>query len=113
MLSISKFAKEIGVDSITFQKLRVEKFSPLKEIVENTPGYHISNKGILYSDTYSMKDLKKISRKIKLAPKSVKLYLEKLEKEELIIKKEHRIHKYPVYYANRDNDYFKFLKRIF
>jgi len=56
--------------------------------------------------------LREISRKIKLAPKSVKLYLEKLEKEKLIVKKEHRIHKYPVYYANRDNDYFKFLKKI-
>jgi hypothetical protein len=67
MLYISKFAKEIGVDSITFQKLRVEQFSPLKEIVEKTPGYHISNKGILYSDTYSKKDLKKISRKIKFS----------------------------------------------
>ncbi len=55
--------------------------------------------------------LREISRKIKLAPKSVKLYLEELEKESLIIKKEHRIHRYPVYYANRDNSYFKFLKR--
>ena len=56
--------------------------------------------------------LREISRKIKLAPKSVKLYLEELEKENLIIKKEHRIHKYPVYYANRDHNYFKFLKRL-
>lgn len=56
--------------------------------------------------------LREISRKIKLAPKSVKLYLEELEKEDLIVKKEHRIHKYPVYYANRDNHYFKFLKRL-
>lgn len=56
--------------------------------------------------------LREISRKIKLAPKSVKLYLEELEKENLIVKKEHRIHKYPVYYANRDNNYFKFLKRL-
>ena len=56
--------------------------------------------------------LREISRKINLAPKSVKLYLEELEKENLIIKKEHRIHKYPVYYANRDNNYFKFLKRL-
>ncbi len=56
--------------------------------------------------------LREISRKINLAPKSVKLYLEYLEKENLIMKKEHRIHKYPVYYANRDNNYFKFLKRL-
>ena len=56
--------------------------------------------------------LREISRKIDLAPKSVKSYLEELEKESLIIKKKHRIHKYPVYYANRDDHYFKFLKRL-
>jgi len=67
MLYIPKFAKEIGVDSITFQKLRIEQFSPLREIVENTPGYHLTDKGILYSDTYSKTDLKKIGRKIKFS----------------------------------------------
>lgn len=56
--------------------------------------------------------LREISRKIKLAPKSVKFYLKELEKENLIVKKKHRIYDYPVYYANRDNDYFKFLKRL-
>ncbi len=56
--------------------------------------------------------LREISRMICLAPKSVKLYLEDLEKEKLIVKKEHRVHKYPVYYANRDSDYFRFLKRL-
>lgn len=56
--------------------------------------------------------LREISRKIDLAPKSVKLYLDELKKEDLIIKKEHRIHKYPVYYANRDNNYFRFVKRL-
>ncbi|MBI5797854.1 nucleotidyltransferase domain-containing protein [Candidatus Woesearchaeota archaeon] len=56
--------------------------------------------------------LREMSRKINLAPKSVKIYLEELEREKLIVKKEHRIHKYPVYYANRENDYFKFLKRL-
>jgi predicted nucleotidyltransferase len=56
--------------------------------------------------------LREISRAIKLAPKSVKIYLEELEIENLIIKKQHRIHKYPVYYANRDNDYFKFMKKL-
>lgn len=56
--------------------------------------------------------LREISRKIQLAPKSVKLYLEELEKEDLIVKKAHRIHKYPVYYANRENEYFKLLKKL-
>jgi predicted nucleotidyltransferase len=56
--------------------------------------------------------LREISRKINLAPKSVKNYLEELEKENLIVKKEHRIHQYPIYYANRENEYFKYLKRL-
>lgn len=67
MLYIAKFAKEIGVDSITFLKLRIEKFSPLKEIVERTPGYYIGGNGVVYSDTYSNADLKKIGRKIKFS----------------------------------------------
>jgi predicted nucleotidyltransferase len=56
--------------------------------------------------------LRELSRKISLAPKSVKTYLDELEKENLIVKKEHRIHKYPVYYANVENRYFRLLKRL-
>ena len=67
MLYTSQFAKEIKLDSITFQKLRIEKFSPLREIAENTPGYHVTDKGELYSDTYSHATLKKIGRKIKFS----------------------------------------------
>jgi predicted nucleotidyltransferase len=54
--------------------------------------------------------LREISRTIALAPKSVKIYLEELEKENLIVRK--RIHGYPMYYANRDDDYFRFLKKL-
>ncbi|MBW2965579.1 nucleotidyltransferase domain-containing protein [Candidatus Woesearchaeota archaeon] len=56
--------------------------------------------------------LRELSRRINLAPKSVKKYLDEFEREGLIIKEKHRIHNYPVYYANRDNEYFKFLKKI-
>ena len=56
--------------------------------------------------------LREISRKAELAPHSVKRYLNELEKEELIIKSKHRIHKYPLYSANRDNEKFRFLKKI-
>lgn len=65
MLHIAKFAKEIHLDSITFQKLRIENFSPLRKIAENTQGYHVTARGELYSDTYSHAALKKIGRKIK------------------------------------------------
>jgi magnesium-protoporphyrin IX monomethyl ester (oxidative) cyclase len=65
MRYIAPFSKEIGLDSITFQKLRIEKFSPLRKVAEDTPGYHVTSRGELYSDTYSHASLKKIGRKIK------------------------------------------------
>ena len=66
MLYIPKFAREIKLDSITFQKLRVEKFSPLKEIVESTPGYHFDRiGGPVYSDRYGREELKQIRNKIR------------------------------------------------
>ena len=56
--------------------------------------------------------LREISRKTSIAPPSVKKYLIELEKEGLIVKAKHRIYGYPVYYSNRDDDNFKFLKRL-
>ncbi|MDP3789536.1 MAG: radical SAM protein [Candidatus Omnitrophota bacterium] len=67
MLYIAEFAKEIGLDSITFQKLRIEKFSPLREIAESTPGYHVTDIGAVYSDTFSHATLKKIGKRIKFS----------------------------------------------
>ncbi|MCK9573508.1 MAG: B12-binding domain-containing radical SAM protein [Candidatus Omnitrophica bacterium] len=67
MLYISQFAKEIGVDSIACNKLRIEKFSPLRSLAENTPGYHITERGELYSDMYDYPALKKIGRTIKFS----------------------------------------------
>jgi radical SAM superfamily enzyme YgiQ (UPF0313 family) len=66
MLYIPKFAKEIKLDSISFQKLRVEKFSPLKQVVEETPGYYYNRiGGSVYSDRYGRKELKKIRNRIR------------------------------------------------
>ncbi len=66
MLYIPEFASELNVDSITFQKLRVEKYSPLVELVEKTPGYHYDHTGgPVYSDQLDLKSLKEISLKIK------------------------------------------------
>ncbi len=56
--------------------------------------------------------LREISRITNLAPPSVKNYLGELALEKLIIKEKHRIHKYPVYWANRENDRFRFLKKM-
>ena len=66
MVYIARFAKELKLDSITFQKLRIEKFSPLKEIVENTPGYHYDSiGGPVYSDRYGLKALRRIRNRIR------------------------------------------------
>ena len=56
--------------------------------------------------------LREISRKVAIATPSVKKYLMELEKEGLVTRVKHRIYGYPVYYASRDNDNFKFLKRL-
>ncbi|OHB56549.1 MAG: hypothetical protein A2Y07_09540 [Planctomycetes bacterium GWF2_50_10] len=66
MLYIPKFAKEIKVDSISFQKLRIEKFSPLKEVVESTPGYYYNRiGGPVYSDKFGHEELKIIRNRIR------------------------------------------------
>ncbi len=66
MLYIPKFAQEIGLDSISFQKLRVEKFSSLKEAVDNTPGYYYKSIGDpVFSEKYGPKELKRIRNRIR------------------------------------------------
>jgi len=68
MLYIPTFAREIGLDSISFQKLRIEKFSPLKEVVESTPGYYYNRVGgPVYSDKYGRRELKDIRNRIRSA----------------------------------------------
>ncbi|MFA5271943.1 MAG: radical SAM protein, partial [Candidatus Omnitrophota bacterium] len=80
MLYISQFAKEIGLDSIACNKLRIEKFSPLRVLAENTPGYHITERGELYSDMYDYPALKKIGRTIKFSFYTPSRYLKILWK---------------------------------
>jgi len=61
MLYIPKFAKEIKLDSISFQILRAERFSPLREEVEGMPGYYYNRiGGSVYSDRYGRKELRQI-----------------------------------------------------
>ena len=66
MLYIPKFAKEIKLDSINFHKLRIEKFSVLKEVVEETPGYYYNRiGGSVYSERYGRKELMQIRNRIR------------------------------------------------
>lgn len=64
MMQIPVFARELGLDSITYQKLRIEKYSPLKDLVESTPGYFIGDDRIVYSEKLRRPGLKRISRQI-------------------------------------------------
>ncbi|MCU0651949.1 MAG: B12-binding domain-containing radical SAM protein [Candidatus Omnitrophica bacterium] len=86
MLYIAQFAKEIGVDSITCNKLRIEKFSPLKELALSTPGYHVTDRGELYSDKYSHATLKKIGRRIKFSFYTPARFIKILWKNIFVIK---------------------------
>ncbi|HBM14931.1 MAG TPA: hypothetical protein DD381_01055 [Lentisphaeria bacterium] len=64
MLYVPKFAKEIGLDFIVLTNLRIEKFSPLKKMVEETPGYYYeSANGSVYSKEFGPKELKLILKK--------------------------------------------------
>ena len=80
MLYIPEFAKEIGVDGMTFNKLRIEKFSALRELAEKTPGYHITDRGELYSDKYSHAALKKIGRRMRYSFYTPGRFLKMLKK---------------------------------
>ena len=67
MMYIVKFAKEIGLDTIGYSKLRVDKYSPLRQIAENTPGFHVTDRGEAYSDAYDHPALKKIGKRIRFS----------------------------------------------
>ncbi len=64
MLSISQFARQVGVDTITLNRLRADKYSPLREFLANAEGYHIGKRGEVHSDRYSPERLMQISRKV-------------------------------------------------
>ena len=64
MMQIPVFARELNLDSITYQKLRIEKYSPLRELVESTPGYYIGDDRIVYREGTGRPGLKRISSRI-------------------------------------------------
>jgi len=66
MLETAKFARELGCDGISVQRLRCEKYSMLRDVVDSDEKYHIrpGEMGIVYSDEYSARDLRRIGRKI-------------------------------------------------
>lgn len=66
MMAIPGFAKELGVHMINLSMLRVDKFTPLRQLVESTPGYWINKNGKIYSKEFDRKRLKKIRNRIRI-----------------------------------------------
>lgn len=65
MLAITDFARELGVHSLGLSKLRVDKFTPLRAQIEQTPGYKISSHGFVYSREFDKKRLRRIRNRIR------------------------------------------------
>jgi len=65
MLRIPDFAKELGLHAIGLSQLHMDKFTPLREVVESTPGYWISSNGHVYSREFDKKKLRQIRNKIR------------------------------------------------
>ena len=65
MLEIPLFARELGLDAISFQKLQARRFTAIKDVVEKTPGYYMTPDGSVYSDQYSIEDLRRIAKEMK------------------------------------------------
>jgi len=65
MLAIPEFARELGVHMINLSMLRVDKFTPLRQLVESTPGYWINEKGNVYSREFDRKRLGRIRNQIR------------------------------------------------
>jgi len=58
MLGIADFANQIGLDSIGVSNLRCSQHTPLYEIIKKLKGYQMDRRGRVYSNIYSIKDLK-------------------------------------------------------
>lgn len=65
MMAIPEFAGELGVHAIGLSLLRVDKFTPLRQLVESTPGYWISSRGHVYSQEFDRKRLVRIRNRIR------------------------------------------------
>jgi anaerobic magnesium-protoporphyrin IX monomethyl ester cyclase len=65
MLSIADLAIELGVHTISLNRLRVDKFTPLRKEIEGVPGYRISANGYVYSPDFDRKRLLRIRDRIR------------------------------------------------
>jgi radical SAM superfamily enzyme YgiQ (UPF0313 family) len=64
MLAIAPFARRVGVDTLGLSALRTVPFDGLRQLVAESPGYHVSSDGQVYSDGISRDKLREIRRAI-------------------------------------------------
>lgn len=64
MLEIAPFAHKLGVDTLGLSPLRTHPHDGLSQLVAETPGYHVSSSGFVYSDEISRERLREIRRKV-------------------------------------------------
>ena len=67
---------------------------------------------VFFDDPMAEFQLRELSRIVKFGTKSVKKYLSELIKINILKTKQHKVQKSPLYLANRDNEYFLFLKKL-
>jgi anaerobic magnesium-protoporphyrin IX monomethyl ester cyclase len=64
MLKIADFAHELGLDFIYPSYLKIEKYSPLEELISTSPDYYVNPKGYICSKNYPRDSLKLIRQSI-------------------------------------------------
>jgi radical SAM superfamily enzyme YgiQ (UPF0313 family) len=64
MLAIAPFARRLGLDTVGLSALRTVPFDGLRQLVAETPGYHVSREGFVYSDRIPRDKLRDIRRAI-------------------------------------------------
>jgi anaerobic magnesium-protoporphyrin IX monomethyl ester cyclase len=64
MLSTASFARSLGVDLVHVSRLRCEPYTPLRELVRQTPGYHIDAEGYVYRDDCSADRIAELRKQI-------------------------------------------------
>jgi radical SAM superfamily enzyme YgiQ (UPF0313 family) len=65
MSAIPRFARELGLHSIGLSLLRVDNFTPWRNLVESTPGYRVGRNGYVYSDKFDKRRLRQIRNRIR------------------------------------------------
>jgi radical SAM superfamily enzyme YgiQ (UPF0313 family) len=65
MLDIADLARDLGLHTLTLNRLRVDKYTPLRSEIEGAPGYRISPNGYVYSPGFDRPRLLRIRDQIR------------------------------------------------